>query len=95
MMTPVLQWLGRISYSLYLTHLIVLLTTYYTLRGLMPPQMLSLFLGVPIALVVADLFTRVFDTPSIWFSRQMANWVAHWRESRMIQPKRGTGTPST
>src|SRR5262249_5042233 len=29
MMTPVLQWLGRISYSLYLTHLIVLLTTYY------------------------------------------------------------------
>ena len=93
-MTPVLQWLGRISYSLYLTHLIVLLTTYYTLGGLMPPQMLSLFLGVPLALVVAELFTRLVDAPSIRLSRRLARLVAHWRDCRTIQPKRGTGTPA-
>jgi hypothetical protein len=45
MMTPVLQWLGRISYSLYLTHLIVLLTLHYGLRGLMPSWQIPLLLG--------------------------------------------------
>jgi peptidoglycan/LPS O-acetylase OafA/YrhL len=94
MMTPVLQWLGRISYSLYLTHLIVLLTMYYTVRGLMPPQIISLFLGVPIALVVAHLFTRFVDAPSIRLSRQVARRISQWRDSRRVQSKNGTGTPA-
>jgi peptidoglycan/LPS O-acetylase OafA/YrhL len=65
MMTPVLQWPGRIFCSLYLTHSIVLLTLHYGLRGLMPSRRIALLLGVPIVFIVAHFFTRFVDVPSI------------------------------
>jgi peptidoglycan/LPS O-acetylase OafA/YrhL len=94
LMTPVMQWLGRMSYSLYLTHLIVFLTLHFGLRNFALPFNASLLLGLPIALVVSHLFTRFVDAPAIMASRHVARRVAQWRDSGIFHPRSGTGTPT-
>lgn len=69
---PALTWLGNISYSLYLTHLPVLLTLVYTLHGKLPT---SLILCVTpfISLGVAELMYRLVEQHSIAFARRIGN----------------------
>ena len=66
-----LQWLGRISYSLYLTHLVVLLAVVYTLYGVVPMWMILLLVLV-LSLVVATIFHHAVEMPSARLGKRMA-----------------------
>lgn len=61
---PVLQWLGRISYSLYLTHVVVLLVLLHLLHGVVPTVWLLLAL-IPLSLAVAHLTYHLVERPAI------------------------------
>lgn len=58
-----LLWLGRISYSLYLSHLLVLLTVLYGLQKIAAPQVLIWFVP-PAAIAVAALLYRTVERPA-------------------------------
>ena len=79
--TPVLQWLGRISYSLYLTHVIVLLATIHLLYGTLPLAVL-LPMVIVLALVVAHVFNLLVEQPAIALGR------------RLTRPQRDTASAS-
>lgn len=66
----VFVWLGSISYSLYLTHFILLTSLGYLLHDKLP-QMLIAALAVPLAIVFAEFFYEFVEQPSIAWSRQM------------------------
>jgi peptidoglycan/LPS O-acetylase OafA/YrhL len=64
----IIQWLGRISYSLYLCHAVVLLL----MVNLLYPRLSFLqitLLFVPTALVVATVVYYVTERPAIYWSR--------------------------
>jgi peptidoglycan/LPS O-acetylase OafA/YrhL len=62
-------WLGRVSFSLYLVHVPVLVVT----SNLLPraPWYLIVAIAVPIAFVVAELFMRFVEMPSHRLSRRI------------------------
>ncbi len=67
---PVLLWLGRISYSLYLTHLVLLDGVRTMLSGTLPvPVMVTL--ALPLALVLAAGFYELVEKPSIGWARRI------------------------
>ena len=74
--TPVFKWLGRISFSLYLTHFPVLFTISSLMFILLAPQLpylpaiiVTSLLGIGISLIIADVYERVVDKPAIRLSR--------------------------
>ncbi len=63
-----IEWLGRVSYSLYLVHLTVLATVFHLFYG--RASNLTLSLAVVVAsLLLAELFHRLFEQPSIRLGR--------------------------
>ncbi len=66
-----LLWLGRISYSLYLTHNIVLLAVVHAFHPMLDgPALVALV--VVASLLVADLGYRLVEAPSIRLGRRLA-----------------------
>lgn len=66
------MWLGKISYSLYLVHAIVLLTMVYTLgRVLYLP--ITIFLVPFVSLIVASVFYKFVERPSISLGRRLSD----------------------
>ncbi len=68
-------WLGRVSFSLYLTHLIVfagVLRLVYGPLGLNPSLGAMVVLLIPIALCVAEMTYRLVETPSKILSHRLA-----------------------
>ncbi len=63
------QWLGRISYSLYLSHLLVIAVLKFYLPGV------ALYLAIPACLVVAQVVCLAVERPSILLSRRVGRWV--------------------
>jgi peptidoglycan/LPS O-acetylase OafA/YrhL len=63
------QWLGRISFSLYLTHLPILVALVYLFGDRNWP--IVALVGIPISLAVAYLFERFVEAPS----HRLAKWV--------------------
>ncbi|MET0590132.1 MAG: acyltransferase [Naasia sp.] len=57
------QWLGRVSFSLYLTHATVLIGVVTILGGVVPVW-LTLLIVVPLSLLVAECFYRAAERPS-------------------------------
>ena len=89
------RYLGRISFSLYLIHSIVIhvlalwliplmwqMTGNDTILGFELGFFLASLIHVPVTLVVADIFSRVFDDTSIRFAK--------WLESRLISDESTT-----
>jgi len=65
---PGCQWLGRVSYSLYLFHAIVLLTAVHLLYGRLP--LTVIWLGVTaVSLLCAQVAFRLIELPSIRLGR--------------------------
>jgi peptidoglycan/LPS O-acetylase OafA/YrhL len=71
---PWLTWLGKVSYSLYLVHLLVLLTLVHTLRGLMPLPVI-LALAVTGSFAAAALCNRLIEMPANRLGRRLAGWL--------------------
>ena len=65
-------WLGRISYSLYLVHLPILLATVHLLGGRLP-LIAELALAAALSLAVAEMLHRAVERPSIWLGRRLAS----------------------
>jgi peptidoglycan/LPS O-acetylase OafA/YrhL len=69
--TPVLAWLGKVSYSLYLTHNIVLLAVVHELHGRVGPGLLIL-LVVGASLLVAALGYHLVEAPALRVGRSLS-----------------------
>jgi peptidoglycan/LPS O-acetylase OafA/YrhL len=66
-----LLWLGRVSYSLYLSHLAVLLTMAHLLYRRLPMWGIVM-LFVPSALIVAEVINRLIELPSSELGKKIA-----------------------
>ena len=64
-------FLGRISYSLYLTHVIVIATVVHGIAGTWPLPIAVAF-SLPLAVLIADLCQRYVEAPS----QRLGKWVA-------------------
>ena len=62
--------LGRISYSLYLVHLVILLTLMNVLNGVVSPYWI-LAGTVGLSLLMAGAFYHYLERPSIWLVRYL------------------------
>lgn len=72
---PVLLWLGRISYSLYLTHLVLLDSLKTMLAGVVPVPLIAAF-AFPLALLLAECFYEFVEKPSIGWARRIGTRTA-------------------
>ncbi len=66
---PPIEWLGKVSYSLYLIHLTLLATVFHLFYGKVNSYLLSggVIVG---SLLLADIFYRLVEAPSIHLSRR-------------------------
>jgi peptidoglycan/LPS O-acetylase OafA/YrhL len=62
------EWLGSRSFSLYLVHEPVAVSTSLALGG-RPPGWLTFLIAVPVALLIAEVFFRAVERPSIALAR--------------------------
>jgi peptidoglycan/LPS O-acetylase OafA/YrhL len=69
---PVAQWLGDISYSLYLIHCPILFTLVYLLRGWVPVYV-PLALTPVVSLAIAHVLCRYVEQPAIAVSRLLGS----------------------
>jgi peptidoglycan/LPS O-acetylase OafA/YrhL len=65
-----LAWLGRVSYSLYLVHLPIILALGHALDGAMPLAAM-MALSIAAGLVAADLMYRCVEEPTIRLGRRL------------------------
>ncbi len=69
---PAVQVTGRISYSLYLVHLLVLLSVVHLTYGVVPLS-LAVACVLPLSLLLAWLFNRAVEQPAIRLGRSLSN----------------------
>lgn len=67
---PILIWLGKVSYSLYLIHPVVLLALVYGLKGV-TPIWVPLLLTPPTAMLIASWFYRLVERPCMQAGRAL------------------------
>lgn len=93
---PLTQSLGRVSYSLYLVHLPVLLSvgcgTYLWLvaghgLGRIAAAAIAIFVYVLVTLAVALAFTRLVDEPGIRLSKRLFPGGGDWSPGAPTSPK--------
>jgi peptidoglycan/LPS O-acetylase OafA/YrhL len=84
------QWLGRNSFSLYLTHEPIVVSVAILLPASLP--WLTPFIGIPIALLVAPLFFRFVEGPSHMLAKRVASVVRSMKqpEHRLAHAPSGT-----
>lgn len=71
--TSLLQWLGRISYSLYLINAPILFGTLFTFH-LHAPLLLLLLVSITVSLGVATLMHRWIELPAIALGKRLTQW---------------------
>ncbi len=81
---PALLFLGRISYSLYLSHLLVLLSMIYGLEKIAPPGVVIWFVP-PAAVAVAALLYRGVEKPAMALGEAARSYVMR---ERLVRPAR-------
>ena len=89
--TAVPRWLGKVSYSLYLIHLPVLLAVFRLFATNSFVQ--NAILSVALALVAAEIMHLTVEVPSMAAGRKMARWVGRTTDLRN-QKATSTGRPS-
>jgi peptidoglycan/LPS O-acetylase OafA/YrhL len=77
------QWLGRVSFSLYLTHLPILVALVYLFGDRAWP--LVALVGIPISLGVANLFWRWVEAPSHRLAKRIGRLAS--RQAVTVQRK--------
>jgi peptidoglycan/LPS O-acetylase OafA/YrhL len=68
--TAPVQWLGRVSYSLYLVHVPIYLIGEYTLHLILPHSMIAL-IAIAVALATAEVFYRLIERPTHQLGRYL------------------------
>lgn len=68
--TPIPHWLGRVSFSLYLVHIPILLALQRLFSGREAP-MWSALIGLPASLMAAEVLFRLAERPAIELSRKL------------------------
>lgn len=66
--------LGRISYSLYLTHIIVIASVVHAFAGRWPLP-LAVGVALPLAIIIADLCQRYIEAPSQRIGKLVASYI--------------------
>ena len=89
--TAVAQWLGRVSFSLYLVHLPIILAAVTLLRSVSLP--LALAVSVAASLVVAELFYRYVEQPSHRLSMAVGRAVGRRTRRDALRHPRHSGCP--
>jgi peptidoglycan/LPS O-acetylase OafA/YrhL len=70
---PTFLWLGKVSYSLYLSHQVILVAFVYLLHDALP--MIAILTLVLIAsLLMAELMNRTIELPSSELGKRLARW---------------------
>ena len=87
--TAAAQWLGRVSFSLYLVHLPIILAAVTLLRSVSLP--LALAVSVAASLVAAELFYRYVEQPAHRLSTAAGRAVG--RRTRRDAPADGPAMP--
>jgi peptidoglycan/LPS O-acetylase OafA/YrhL len=72
--TPVMQWAGSRSFSLYLVHEPIVVAAAFALGGTMSVALLAA-VAMPVALLAAEGFFRVAERPVHRWSRALGLWV--------------------
>jgi peptidoglycan/LPS O-acetylase OafA/YrhL len=86
MTTPVMQWLGSRSFSLYLVHLPIAASVAVGLGG-QPPLPIALALTLVLALPATELFYRFVERPSHLVARRAGRAVARRAPRPAHQPR--------
>jgi peptidoglycan/LPS O-acetylase OafA/YrhL len=86
--TAAAQWLGRVSFSLYLVHLPIILAAVTLLRSVSLP--LALAVSVAASFVIAELFYRYVEQPAHRLSMAVGRAVG-----RRTSPEPRADTPAT
>ncbi|MFC7474213.1 acyltransferase family protein [Dankookia sp. GCM10030260] len=73
---PPLLWLGKVSYSLYLVHVPVLLVVVHGLHGWLPLEAM-LLLAILLALPAAEAMNRWVEQPSMTLARRLPGAAPH------------------
>ena len=68
-----LQWLGRVSFSLYLVHLPIIIAGIHVAHGILP-DWASVLIAIPCSLLFAEVFYRYVEYPAMRLSRQLS-WL--------------------
>jgi len=85
---PVIQWLGRVSFSLYLVHVPILATVTFVVGD--ERWWLAILISVPASLALAQLFFVVVEKPAHRFARSMGSAASSVRPSA----RRGEPAPT-
>jgi peptidoglycan/LPS O-acetylase OafA/YrhL len=68
------QWLGRISFSLYLVHVPIIVTMAFALGGTL--WWVAILLGIPLSLAFAAFFTWFIEHPAQRLAKYSGRWLA-------------------
>lgn len=79
--TPPAQWMGKRSFSLYVVHQPIVVSTGLVLGG-NPGAGLTLLVAVPASLLIAEVFYRLVEYPSLQASR----WIGRSVEKALDRP---------
>ncbi|WP_375387391.1 acyltransferase family protein [uncultured Amnibacterium sp.] len=85
--TRLFQWLGRISFSLYLVHEPIVIAARFLLVQVQAPTWVSIAVSIPVAFGVAALFTRFVEAPFHRLARTAGKRVAAASRD-FVQPNR-------
>lgn len=83
--TAPVQWLGMISFSLYLVHEPIVVALAFLLGPGSGPLLVTL--AVPVSLLAGWLFYRVVELPAHHASRRFGRWVAQHLRSASTVPR--------